>query len=156
MMGSWNTRAVATAYVDGRLYDARKWGGVRVMVSLPPASQLSVLLEPGPRDPWTARVLGVEEALTLAKELGARRVVVLCDDADAVRVINEGEGAEGDALGPYLRVRALLNQFDHAVVAEARALPAPDSRRLLQGFRMARVRPLGRPRNLSLFPQLAV
>ncbi len=154
-MATQPRRPVATAYVDGRLYDARGWGGVRLTVRVPPHAPMSLLLEPGPTDAQTARLLAIEEALTVVKEAGARRVAVFCDDGAAVRIIRGEAHVEGDSLAPYLRVRALMNRFNRVAVVEASALPAQRVRRLLAGFGKASVRPLGQPRNLSLFPQLA-
>lgn len=152
---SQSRRRTAKAYVDARVYSPEGWGGVRVTVRAGPDQAVARFLQPEGQSLEAARLLGVEEALTLAKELGAARVVVFCDDEATVRLLARGEKADEAPVGPYLRVRALMKQFRGVAAVRASALPPEDCRSLLKGFGEARVRPLGRPRNLSLFPRLA-
>jgi len=152
MTGSANS--TAKAYIDARVYGPEGWSGVRVTVRAGPDEAVARFLQPEGQTPEAARVLGVEEALIIAKELGARRVIVFCDDEGTVRLLTRGEGDDEALIGPYLRVRALMKQFRRVALLQASALPPADCRSLLRGFAAAPVRQLGRPRNLSLFPSL--
>lgn len=146
--------ATARAYVDARVYGPEGWGGVRVILRLSPDDAVARFLQPHGQSRQAARVLGVEEALTIAKEMGVSRVVVFCDDEATVKLFATGAGSEEVPIGSYLRVRALMKQFDHAALLPATALPPRDCQPLLKAFAGAPVRQLGRPRNLSLFPRL--
>ncbi|MFQ6096374.1 MAG: reverse transcriptase-like protein [Armatimonadota bacterium] len=145
---------LARAYVDGRMYDSSGWGGIRVAVRVGDQPPVARFLEVNGQDERLARLMGVEEALLLAKELGARAVVVFCDDEWVARRLRENGEVPDHVLPTYLRVAALMNQFrSSAVVHASTAQPAEDAR-LMAAFGAAEVRILGRPRNLSLFPAL--
>jgi hypothetical protein len=153
MTAANHNNRLARAYVDGRLFDSNGWGGVRVAVRVAHDRPVARLLEARAADPQHARLMGIEEALLLARELGARQVVVFCDDESAVRQVRGEEEPPGPALRTYLRVAALMNQFRRATVLQASTVP-PSGPCAMPGFNGAEVRVLGQPRNLSLFPAL--
>jgi Reverse transcriptase-like len=57
-------------------------------------------------------------ALWTARRLGSRRVVVHSDRPGVVAQINGGQAVEGDLVGPYLEVRALLHAYRSARVED--------------------------------------
>ena len=144
---------LARAHVDGRLFDCDGWGGIRVAVRVGQERPVARLLEARAADTQHARLMGIEEALLLARELGARQVVVFCDDQSVVRQVRREEEPPASALRTYLRIAALMNQFRRATILQASTV-APSGPCAMPGFSGAEVRVLGRPRNLSLFPAL--
>lgn len=147
-------KGTARAYVDGRLFAAEGWDGVRVTVRVGSSRPVARLLESTGQEPLEGRLLGVEEALVMAREMDARRVLVFCDDEEAAGLTAETADVPAGLLGVHLRIRALMNQFQRAIIASAGPQLDALGPSALRDFSGAEVRLLGRPRNLSLFPAL--
>ncbi|MGD8237748.1 MAG: hypothetical protein PVH68_04310, partial [Armatimonadota bacterium] len=84
----------------------------------------------------------------------AQRVLVFCDDEEAAGLTAETADVPAGLLGVHLRIRALMNQFQRAIIASAGPQLDALGPSALRDFSGAEVRLLGRPRNLSLFPAL--
>ena len=90
----------------------------------------------------------------MAKEMGARRVLVFCENEEAVALTAETADVPPTLLAIHLRIRALMNQFQRTAIAAAGPPADALGPSALRDFSAAEVRLLGRPRNLSLFPAL--
>lgn len=153
-MDSYDDQRCARAYIDGRLFSADGWGGVRVTVRLGSARPVARFLESTGHEPLEGHMLGIEEALLMAKEMGAAKVLVFCENEAAAELAAEAPDLPARLLPLHLRIRALMNQFHRAAIAPAGTTSRPPGPCALGEFSAAEVRLLGRPRNLSLFPAL--
>jgi hypothetical protein len=152
--GRTNRDRTARAYVDGRLFSTSGWGGVRITVRVGQERPVSRFLESTGQDALEAHLLGIEEALLMAREMGARTVSAFCESEDAVALTAETADVPASLLAVHLRIRALTNQFKRAAVVPAGVPTGPPGPSALRDFGGAEVRLLGQPRNLSLFPAL--
>lgn len=80
-----------------------------------------------PNDPAPASYRAVLMALSEARRLGARTLVLEVDDADLVSRVVNGEPPGEGALVPYLQIQAMLHAFRSVRVTHVPSDDSPDS-----------------------------